>query len=106
VRQVYRAPGCLNSGGGMLPILSECEMSTADDVLSAALTLSPHDRAVVAERLLASLDGIPQPDAELDDLWAKEIASRAEAYRDGKVEAVRGSEAMAEVRRRLREAGE
>jgi len=49
------------------------------------LTLSPKDRAALAEKLLASLD---QPDPAIDALWAKEAEDRISGYEAGKLEAI------------------
>lgn len=57
----------------------------AEDVLEQALTLSPKDRATVAEKLLASLD---QPDPAIDALWAEEIEDRIDAYEARELEAI------------------
>ena len=75
-------------------------MSTAEDVLSVALSLPPEDRAVIAERLLASLDSEAQPSPSIDAIWAEEIVARAVAFEQGKVRAIPWREAMADVRRR------
>lgn len=46
-------------------------------ILKQALLLSPKDKAVLVEKLLASLD---QPDSAIDGLWAKEAEDRIDAY--------------------------
>jgi hypothetical protein len=61
-----------------------------------ALQLPEIERAVLADRLLASLSHRP---AELEAVWLREADSRIEAFRSGKLEAVSGPEAMAELRR-------
>ncbi len=57
----------------------------AEDIFEQALTLPPKDRAILVEKLLASLD---QPDATIDELWAKEAEDRINAYEAGELEAV------------------
>ena len=50
-------------------------------VLAEALELAADDRAVLAEELLASLHGAPDPKAER--AWTKVIERRAQEVRDG-----------------------
>jgi putative addiction module component (TIGR02574 family) len=52
------------------------------EVLKSALTLSIDDRAALADRLLASLDGLDEEEAER--LWAEEARRRLEDYRAGR----------------------
>ena len=47
-------------------------------LLSEALLLPEKDRAELAGLIIASLDG--PPDAELESLWAEEIARRLEDF--------------------------
>ena len=61
-----------------------------------ALQLPEIERAVLADRLLASLSHRP---AELEAAWRRESSSRMEAFREGKLEAVSGPEAMADLRK-------
>jgi hypothetical protein len=77
-------------------------MSSVDDVLSVALSLPVGDRAAVAERLLASLD-IPLGGqrGDVDQLWAKEITARLEAYQRGEIKSRPWREALDDVRQRL-----
>jgi putative addiction module component (TIGR02574 family) len=56
-------------------------ITSFDDVLQAALRLPANDRAVLAERLLASLDDLDEH--ESDRLWGEEAERRLAAYRDG-----------------------
>lgn len=51
------------------------------DVLKIALSLEVHDRAALAERLLASLDELSEEEAAR--LWADEAERRLEQYRAG-----------------------
>lgn len=66
----------------------------AEDVLEQALTLSPRDRASVAEKLLASLD---RPGPAIDALWAEGIEDRADAYEAGELEAIPVEDALKKV---------
>jgi putative addiction module component (TIGR02574 family) len=59
---------------------------TAEKVLSEALTLDTRERADVAARLLASLDG--EPDHDVEAAWAAEVARRIEEIEAGRVELV------------------
>lgn len=68
-------------------------------VESAALELPLHERARLAERLLASLD----QETSVEEAWAAEIERRVEAYRAGKLAAIDGEKVLAEARARLRE---
>lgn len=69
-----------------------------------ALELSTHERARLAQRLLASLDdGADEDPAEVERAWEVEIERRLAAYRAGEMEAVPADEALARIRARLRE---
>lgn len=57
----------------------------AEEVLNEALSLSPSERAQLADRLFSSLN-ISQH--ELDSLWAKEADSRIDAYERGDLKAI------------------
>ena len=63
------------------------------------LQLPDCERAVLADRLLASLSRWP---AGLDEAWLREADERMAAYRVGSIEAVSGPEALAELRREFR----
>ena len=63
-----------------------------------ALRLPESERAVLADRLLASLSHRPD---ELEAAWLQEADSRMEAFRNGKIAAVSGPEAMAELRKKF-----
>ena len=67
----------------------------ANIILDQALELSATERAIVAEKLLLSLDN---PDSKIDDLWAKEADSRVEAYKKGDIEAISAEEVFAKYR--------
>jgi len=56
-------------------------MSTnTEKLLRQALTLTPSERAEMAEGLLTSLD---RPDPEIDQLWAREAEDRIDAAEGG-----------------------
>jgi putative addiction module component (TIGR02574 family) len=74
------------------------KMAGLTELLQQALNLDVRDRATLAERLLASLDDLTEPEAER--LWAEEAQRRLEAYRVGRATAV-PSEAVHEKLQRL-----
>lgn len=65
-------------------------MSNLDEMLRNALSLDVHDRATLAERLLASLEELTEE--ESDRLWAEEAQRRLEEYRTGRAKAVPAEE--------------
>lgn len=69
--------------------------NSANMILDQALELSATERAIMAEKLLFSLDN---PDAKIDALWVKEADSRVEAYKKGKIEAIPAEEVFAKYR--------
>ncbi len=56
-----------------------------EQVLNEALSLPPSERAQLAEKLFSSLDISHQ---ELNRLWGKEVDSRIDAYKSGKLKSV------------------
>ena len=70
-------------------------VNSANMILDQALELSATERAIVAEKLLFSLDS---PDSKIDDIWAKEANSRVEAYKKGEIEAIPAEEVFAKYR--------
>jgi len=60
-----------------------------------ALRLPETARAVLADRLLESISHKP---AGLEAAWIREADSRMEAFVEGRIAAVSGPEAMAELR--------
>ena len=74
-------------------------METQLEILeSEALKLTPGERAVLAQRLLASLD----KDAETEEAWAVEIERRIADVESGAVQVVPIAEALAQVRAALK----
>jgi putative addiction module component (TIGR02574 family) len=69
---------------------------TVKQVLDAALTLSPADRTLVADALLASLDAL---DPALETAWKQEAEDRLAAYDAGLLEAVDAEDVLAEFDR-------
>ena len=58
--------------------------TTAEKIVTEALSLSPHARAFVAERLIESLDA--SPGDELSPAWCDEIRKRCREMDEGTVE--------------------
>ena len=67
------------------------------DVFDAALALSEEDRAALAERLVESLDGDADPDAEA--AWAVEIERRLANIEAGQSKAVPMDDAIGRLHR-------
>ncbi len=60
-------------------------MTTTDNILKEALTLSPSEKAQLIDKLIFTLD---KSDKELDELWAREAEDRIDAYDQGKIKAI------------------
>jgi putative addiction module component (TIGR02574 family) len=60
-------------------------MTSTNTILKEALTLKPSQKAELIDKLLSSLD---KPDKEIDELWAKEVEDRIDAYDRGKIRAI------------------
>jgi putative addiction module component (TIGR02574 family) len=75
-------------------------MSTFDEILSAALSLSHDEKAMLADHLLASFDGPEQK--RIDALWAEEAERRMREIDDGTVEAIDGEVVMQRLRARFK----
>ena len=60
-------------------------MSTANNILKEALTLSPSEKAQLIDKLISTLD---KPDKEIDELWAKEAEDRIDSYDHGRIKAI------------------
>lgn len=70
---------------------------TVEQIIEGALALPSEARALLADRLVESLD--PAEASRLHDLWATEVQQRLEDVRSGRVETISGEEAIARVRR-------
>ncbi len=75
-------------------------MADLGEVLKDALSLDVHDRAALAERLLASLEELSEEEAEL--LWAEEAQRRLQEYRAGRAKAVPAKEVHEKAQRLFR----
>lgn len=75
----------------------DCMAISIDQITDAALALSSEARALLADRLVESLD--PLQDEEVQQLWAVEAQRRLDDVRSGRVKPIDGDEALARVRR-------
>ena len=75
-------------------------MSVPAELLRNVLSLDVHDRATLAERLLASLEELSEEEAER--LWAEEAQRRLDEYRAGHARAVRAEDIQKKAERLLR----
>ncbi len=75
-------------------------MSTYEEIISAALSLPPDTRAMLAEHLLESLDAEDQK--RIDELWAEEAERRDQEIAAGVVTLIPGEEVMNRLRARYR----
>jgi putative addiction module component (TIGR02574 family) len=77
-------------------------MADPADIFKEALNLDVHNRAALAEKLLASLDELSEAEAEV--LWAEEAQRRRDEYRAGRAKAVQSEEVAKSVERLLGDA--
>ncbi len=70
-------------------------MNNQDKILKEALNLSAKEKAELIDKLLSSLD---EPDKRIDDLWAKEVEDRIDAYDQGKIRSVTLNEVLAKYK--------
>ena len=73
---------------------------TYKEIMSAAMALSPDEREMLAEDLMASLDAEDQE--TIDRLWAEEAERRNKEIEDGIVQAIPGEEVMRRLRSRYK----
>ncbi len=71
----------------MLPNIQEIE--------EKALNLSSHERALLAEHLISSLE--EKEDAEAERLWIEEAERRYREYKEGKVKAKAAAQVFKEA---------
>ena len=72
---------------------------TIEQLAEEALALPTEQRALLADRLVESLDAGEV--SRLDQLWAAEAKRRRDEVRQGRVQTIPGDEALARVRRSL-----
>ncbi len=67
-----------------------------EQIAEEALALPSEARALLADRLVESLD--PAEDGHLHQLWREEALRRRDDVRSGRVQTIPGEEALAKVR--------
>lgn len=70
---------------------------TIDQITKEAMQLPSASRALLAERLVESLDSTGNE--EIQKLWAAEAIRRRDEIRSGAVQPIPGEQVLAEVRR-------
>jgi putative addiction module component (TIGR02574 family) len=70
---------------------------TVEQIAQEALSLPSEARALLADRLVESLD--PAEDNDIRQLWTAEALRRRDDVREGRVETISSEEALARVRR-------
>ena len=70
---------------------------TVEQISEQALALPSEARALLADRLVESLD--PADDVRIRELWRDEVLRRRDEVRSGQVKTIPGDEALARVRR-------
>lgn len=70
--------------------------ATVEQITEDALALPSEARALLADRLVESLD--PAEDDYTRQLWVKEALARRNEVREGRVKTISGEEALARVR--------
>lgn len=70
-----------------------------DQIAAEALALPSEERALLADRLVESLEAAESN--RIDRLWMEEAKRRREEVRSGRVQTIPGDEALAQVRRAL-----
>jgi hypothetical protein len=71
-----------------------------EEIEKQSKQLAPMEKAELAKKLIADLDGGPELDVE--ELWIAEAQSRLEAYDRGDIEASSGDGVISHVRELLR----
>lgn len=69
-----------------------------EEITDAALELPSEARALLADRLVESLD--PAEDGYIHSLWAEEANRRLQELRSGKVVGISGEEALMRLRQK------
>jgi putative addiction module component (TIGR02574 family) len=78
----------------------EIEMTNLAEIIKGAMSLDVRDRAILAEKLLASLEELSEEEA--DRLWAEEAQRRLEEYRAGRAKAIQADTVHAKAEKLLR----
>ncbi len=69
------------------------------ELLEKAMRLSPHDRGLLIDRLVASLDDEPAEEG-VEAAWDAEIQRRVEDIRSGRVKTIPGEDVLARIKAR------
>jgi putative addiction module component (TIGR02574 family) len=69
---------------------------TVEQIVEEALALPSEARALLADRLVESLD--PTEDGDIQQLWIAEARRRRDDVRAGRVQTIPGDEALERVR--------
>ena len=72
---------------------------TVEQIVDEALRLPSEARALLADRLVESLD--PAEDGYVRQLWVAEALRRRDEVRSGRVQTIPAEQALAQVRRAL-----
>ena len=72
---------------------------TVEQIVAEALGLPSEARALLADRLVESLD--PAEDGHVRQLWMEEALRRRDEVRSGRVQTIPAEQAFAQVRRAL-----
>jgi putative addiction module component (TIGR02574 family) len=72
---------------------------STEEVILEAMSLPPDARAIVADRLLMSLDSPRRK--EIDILWAEEVERRVRQIETGEVKPIPGEDVFKEIRNDL-----
>lgn len=72
---------------------------TVEQIAEEALSLSSEARALLADRLVESLD--PAEDETIRQLWVAEACRRRDDVRSGRVQTIPGDDALAQVRKTI-----
>ncbi|MEW6038399.1 MAG: addiction module protein [Pseudomonadota bacterium] len=72
---------------------------TVEQIAEEALALPSEARALLADRLVESLD--PTEDGYIRQLWTAEARQRLDEVRTGRVQTIPGGEALERVRKNL-----
>lgn len=70
---------------------------TLEQLAAEALTLTNEERALLADRIVESLDFAES--SRIDRLWVEEASRRDDELRSGAVQAIAGPEGLASVRK-------
>jgi putative addiction module component (TIGR02574 family) len=68
---------------------------TPEELIAAAMALTPADRARVAEALLESLRTPEEP--EIDDFWVREAERRIDEYEAGRATTIPAEEVLRSI---------